>query len=161
MGLNDGVENHPENGEPDTDSQINNDITSLLRTRLCHGLNGGDQVQATVYAEGCSGDRHRASNHKLGGNVAPDWRPVDDVRIPNHGIDELVQACQARPKHVQASARVPGFDMPWKGNHTHHEADKGPCGEKPIRDVGDHLNTIVDDKIRAQGLTRIEALAVR
>lgn len=40
-------------------------------------------------------------------DVTPDWRLVDDVRIPDHRINEEDQACQSRPYHVHASTRVP------------------------------------------------------
>lgn len=37
------------------------------------------------------------------------------------------------------------FKMPWEGDHTQQEADKGARGEQPVRYIGDHLNTVVDD----------------
>ena len=40
------------------------------------------------------------------------------------------------------------FKVPWEGDQTHYEANKGTRREKPVRYIGGHLNTVVDDTIQ-------------
>jgi hypothetical protein len=47
----------------------------------------------------------------------------------------LIQTCEGRPHYIEASSRVPGPEMPGKGNEDEDEAEKGKDREKWVEDV--------------------------
>ena len=68
-------------------------------------------------------------------NIAPDWGSVNGVVGPDHGIDELIEACECDPDHVVASSRVPRFKMPRQWDEDGHETEGSGDGEKRVSDV--------------------------
>jgi len=94
-------------------------------------------VEAAIDAKGCSGNSYSRANNEPRRDVAPDWRPVDGISIPHDRVDELVEAGETSPHHVETSARIPGFQVPWKRDGTHKKAQEGEGGEDVVG--GSHL----------------------
>lgn len=61
-------------------------------------------------------------------DITPDRCPVKGVAVPDDRINKHVQAPKAAPEHVQASACVPCLEMPWEGDCTSQESQKGEGG---------------------------------
>lgn len=69
-------------------------------------------------------------------NIAPGWSSVERVVCPNDRVDKRVKTRQRGPDHVIACSRVPGFQMPGKGNEDEHETEGGEDWEERVKVAG-------------------------
>ena len=64
-------------------------------------------IEAAVDAERCSRDSDRGADDEFRRDVAPDGCPIDCIIVPYNGINELVEASQPSPRHVEAGSGIP------------------------------------------------------
>jgi hypothetical protein len=85
-------------------------------------------VQPAENAKGIRRDGYANGDRDAGRNIAPDGSSIYSIIIPDDGIDKLIEATYTSPKHVETGACVPSFQMPWKWDRDHNEAQESENG---------------------------------
>ena len=118
-----------------------------------------DFVQTTGDAKTASGQRDTNTDYNTNGytksvrsesvvkeyvhtDIAPHWRPIDNIPVPHNRVNKVNEASQCRPNHEHAcpDLHVPRPQMPPQGNDREEEADSGEYSERGIG--GGHLGAL-------------------
>ena len=66
-------------------------------------------------------------------DIAPNRCPVNDITVPDDGIDKESEASQACPSHVKTGSRIPGCVMPYFSFHMRSHTSQKSVNYLPIR----------------------------
>jgi hypothetical protein len=77
-------------------------VEAGIPTTVAMAILVAERVQLNIREGGGVGVERKLTD------ITPDWSPIDDVSIPDDGIDEPDERRKAAPENEQTRASVPG-----------------------------------------------------
>lgn len=84
-------------------------------------------------------------------DVAPYRRKVQCGVSPHDRVDELNEAGEGRPDHVNARAGVGRLEVPWQRNEGHDEAEEGEDRQEGVCGIGMHNGESEREQAQVRG----------